>query len=176
MRTACWITKAAHTHTHTHIHTHIHTYTHRICNTYCFSWSLDSSVGTATRYGLVGLGIEFRLGGGVRFSAPVQTGPGAHPASYTMGTGSFLGVNRPGRGIDHPPPFSAEVKERVELYHYSSFGPSWPVLWWTLPLLLPLSLFHDKKGNLNAPRFLFTRMFVNVDRMWKELTLQRGGI
>jgi len=29
---------------------------------------------------------------GVRFSAPVQTGPGAHPASSTMGTGSFPGV------------------------------------------------------------------------------------
>jgi len=28
---------------------------------------------------------------GARFSASVQTGPGAHPASYTMGTGSFLG-------------------------------------------------------------------------------------
>jgi hypothetical protein len=27
-----------------------------------------------------------------RFFAPVQTGPGAHPASCTMGTGSFLGV------------------------------------------------------------------------------------
>ena len=27
----------------------------------------------------------------VRFPAPVQTGPGAHPASYTMGTGSFPG-------------------------------------------------------------------------------------
>jgi len=27
----------------------------------------------------------------VRFSAPAQTGPGACPASYTMGTGSFLG-------------------------------------------------------------------------------------
>jgi len=26
-----------------------------------------------------------------RFSAPLQTGPGAHPASYTMGNGSFLG-------------------------------------------------------------------------------------
>jgi len=26
------------------------------------------------------------------FSAPVQTGPGAHPASCTMGTGSFPGV------------------------------------------------------------------------------------
>jgi hypothetical protein len=29
---------------------------------------------------------------GARFSAPVQTGHGAHPASYTMGTGSFPGV------------------------------------------------------------------------------------
>jgi len=27
-----------------------------------------------------------------RFSAPVQTGPGAHPASCAMGTGSFWGV------------------------------------------------------------------------------------
>jgi hypothetical protein len=29
---------------------------------------------------------------GARFSTPVQTGPGAHPASCTMGTGSFPGV------------------------------------------------------------------------------------
>ena len=35
---------------------------------------------------------------GVRYSAPVQNGPGGHPASYTMGTGSFTGVKRPGRG------------------------------------------------------------------------------
>jgi len=26
---------------------------------------------------------------GARFSVPVQTGPEAHPASWTMGTGSF---------------------------------------------------------------------------------------
>ena len=26
---------------------------------------------------------------GARFSAPIQTGPGTHPASYTMGTGSL---------------------------------------------------------------------------------------
>jgi hypothetical protein len=26
--------------------------------------------------------------------------PGAHPASYTVGTGSFLGVKRPGRDAD----------------------------------------------------------------------------
>jgi len=65
---------------------------------------------------------------GARFSVPIQTGPGAHPASYTMGTGSFLGVKRPGRGIDHPPPSSAEVKERIELYFFSTSGPSWTVI------------------------------------------------
>jgi len=65
---------------------------------------------------------------GSRFSAPVQTGPGAHPASYTMGTGSFPEVKRPGRGVNHPPPSSAEVKERIELYLYSLFGFSWPVV------------------------------------------------
>jgi len=42
-----------------------------------------------------------------RFSALVQTGPRARPASYAMGTGSFPGVKRPGRGVDHPPPFSS---------------------------------------------------------------------
>jgi len=51
----------------------------------------------------------------VIFSAPVQAGPGAHPASYKMGTGSFQGVKPPGRGVDTPTPSSAEVKERVEL-------------------------------------------------------------
>jgi hypothetical protein len=46
-----------------------------------------------------------------RFFAHVQTGPGVHPASCTMGTGSFPGVKRPGRGADHPPPSSAEVRK-----------------------------------------------------------------
>jgi len=63
-----------------------------------------------------------------RFSPPVQTGLGAHPASYTVGTGSSPGVNRPGRGVDHQSPSSAEVKERIELYLYSTSGPSWPVI------------------------------------------------
>jgi len=61
----------------------------------------DSSVGTATGHGLDGPGIESRSG--ARFSASVQTSPDAHPASYTMGTGSLLGVKRPGRGVDNPP-------------------------------------------------------------------------
>jgi hypothetical protein len=57
---------------------------------------------------------------GAKFSAPVQTGPGAYPASCTMGTGSFPGVKRPGRGVDHPPSSSAKVKERVQLYTSTS--------------------------------------------------------
>jgi len=64
---------------------------------------------------------------GATFFAPFQTGPGVHPASYTMGTGSFPGAKWPGRGFENPPPSSAEVKEKVELYLYSTFGPSWPV-------------------------------------------------
>ena len=62
-----------------------------------------------------------------RFSAPVQTGPGTHSALYTRRTGLFPGVKRPGRGVDHPSPSSAEVKERIELYLCSTSGPSWPV-------------------------------------------------
>jgi hypothetical protein len=73
---------------------------------------------------------------GARFSAPVQTSSEAHPASCTMGTRSFLGGKRLGRGNDHPTPSSAEVKERVELYLNSPSGPPWPVLRSTLPLPL----------------------------------------
>jgi len=69
-----------------------------------------------------------RIPVGPKFTAPVQTAPRAYPASYTMGTGSFPGVKWPGRGVNNQPPSSAEVKERVELYFYSPFGPSWPVL------------------------------------------------
>jgi hypothetical protein len=43
----------------------------------------------------------------------VQTGSGAHWASYTMGTGGSFpgGKARPGRDADHSPPSSAEVKK-----------------------------------------------------------------
>ena len=47
----------------------------------------NSVVAIATRYGLDGPGIESRWE--ARFSAPVQTGSGAHLASYVVGTGSF---------------------------------------------------------------------------------------
>jgi len=64
----------------------------------------------------------------VKFSAPVQTGPGAQPASFTIGTGSFPEVKRPGLGVDHPQPSSAEVEGRVELYICSHSGTLWPAL------------------------------------------------
>jgi hypothetical protein len=69
----------------------------------------DSSVGIATDYGLDGPGIESRWE--ARFFAHNQNGPGAHPASCIMGTGSFPGVKRPGLSADHAPPSIAEVSK-----------------------------------------------------------------
>jgi len=95
----------------------------------------DNVVGIATRYGLDGRRIESQWG--VRFSAPVPTGIGAHLTSYRIGTGSLSrGVKRPVRGVDHQHRSSAEVKERVDLYLYSSSGLLWLLLGRTLPLLL----------------------------------------
>jgi len=75
-------------------------------------WSWDNILGIATHYWLDCSRIEsLGRGGGARFSAPVQTGPGAHPSSYTMGTGVFQGVKRPGRGVDHPPHLAPRLKK-----------------------------------------------------------------
>jgi hypothetical protein len=50
------------------------------------------------------------------FSALLQTDPGVQPSSYTMRTGPLPGLMRPGRGVDHPPSYSVEVKERVVIH------------------------------------------------------------
>ena len=49
-----------------------------------------SVVGIATGWLRAGRSVD-RILVGASFSAPVQTGPGAHPASSTMGTGYFPG-------------------------------------------------------------------------------------
>jgi len=59
-----------------------------------------------------------------RFSAPVQTGPGAHPDSYTMGTRAYPGVKRSGRVADHPTPSNTDLRAHSDLY--SPFVPPWP--------------------------------------------------
>jgi hypothetical protein len=69
---------------------------------YLSSCGPGSSVNIATGYGPDGPGIESRWG--ARFSAPVEIGPGAHPASCTIGNGSFPRI-KSGRGVtltSHP--------------------------------------------------------------------------
>jgi hypothetical protein len=88
-----------------------------------------NSVVIATGYRQDGPEIESRWGG-AKFSAPVQTGPGAHPASCTMCTGCFPGVEN-GRGVTLTPHplLVPRSRKRVELYHYA---PSWRMTGWNL--------------------------------------------
>jgi hypothetical protein len=72
----------------------------------------NSSVGIATGYGLDG---PNSIAGYARFSLfhNLQTGSGAHPASYPMGCGGGLfspGLKRSRREADHSPPSMAKVK------------------------------------------------------------------
>jgi len=71
----------------------------------CICVGRDGIVVIATRCRLDGPGIKSSWE--TRFSALVETGPGALPAS-----GSFPGVKRSGRGVVHPPPCSAGVKKK----------------------------------------------------------------
>ena len=83
---------------------------------------------TPTQSNATGWTAADRISEWTRFSAPTQTGPRAHPASCTMGTGiwdlwyrdSFPGVKRPARDANHPPLSSAEVIG-LELYFYWAF-------------------------------------------------------
>jgi len=88
-------------------------------------------VSTATHYTLDGSEIESQWSEG---DFPHPSRP-AHTASYTRSVESFPGVERPRRGADHPPPTSAKIKERLELYLYSTSGPSM--------LLLGRNLFNS---------------------------------
>jgi hypothetical protein len=71
----------------------------------------------------------YRIQVEARFFTPIQIGPGAHPASYKMGTMSVPWVYQLGHGVDHPPSASDEVKERVEL--------STPLLHFTFTFTIP---------------------------------------
>ena len=90
----------------------------------------DISVRIATRYGLHGPGIESRCGRVFLHLSSPALGLTQPPTQWVPG----LSRGENGRGVDHPPLSTAEVKDRVELYLYSPSGPSWPVLGRTLPL------------------------------------------
>ena len=69
----------------------------------------DGVVGIATSYGLDGPGIESRWGGEIFRTRPDR--PWGLPSLLHNGYRvSFPGLKRPGRGFNHPPPSSAEVK------------------------------------------------------------------
>ena len=70
-------------------------------------------------------GLEFWQGQRT-FIQNLQIIYGNHPASYSVGTGFFCGVNRPGRESDRSPPSSAEVKkEWVDAFLHSTCMLSW---------------------------------------------------
>jgi hypothetical protein len=86
-----------------------------------------SSVSIVSDYGLDdrAIGVRF-LAGAADFSSG-QTGSGAPPASYAMGTGGPFpgGKARLGREAGHSSPSSAEVKNELELHFLSPLASAW---------------------------------------------------
>jgi hypothetical protein len=68
----------------------------------------------AIRYRLYGPGIKYWWGRDFLPPSRLALGPTQPPIQRVPGY--FQGVKRPGRGVNHSPPSSAEVKERVQLY------------------------------------------------------------
>jgi hypothetical protein len=65
-----------------------------------------------SRYRLNAKGLESRLGQEFPLLRVIQTGSGAHPTPYSMGTGgSFTGNKAAGSAADHSPTTMAEVKK-----------------------------------------------------------------
>jgi len=53
-------------------------------------------------------------------------------------------------------PYNAEVKERVELYLYSTSGPSWPVIGRTLPYLYCYTHYFAEAFQANTETVMLT--------------------
>jgi len=128
----------------------------------------------STRYGLDCTGIDSRWG--EIFCTRPDRSWGTPSLLYNGYRVSFPGVKRPGRGVDHPPPFSAEIEERVELDLYSPSEPSWPLLGWIWPLPWPFIFWARKRclsvqrrdnfrvllSQWQLARFAFRRYFVSI--------------
>jgi hypothetical protein len=106
-----------------------------------------SVVAIATGYGLDGPGIETTVGS--RFSALVQTGPGDHPASCTMGSGSLPGV-KSDRGVTLTP--------HLLLVPWSWKGRAIPLL-----LLWAVRLVQNVSA---CTRVHFTKLYPYVPSRW----------
>jgi hypothetical protein len=96
-----------------------------------------SSVGIATRYGLDGPGIEPLWVRDVQ--QPFR--PALGPTHLIYNGHRVIPSSTADEAWRWPPTLSsAEVKVRVDLFHYSPSGPSWRLLGWNFALLLPLHL------------------------------------
>ena len=106
---------------------------------------------------------------------PVQTGPGAHPASCTMGTGSFPGVKWPVCGAHHSFPSSAEVTERraIPLLHLWAFVTYYGVTFTFTGhvLLLRCPSKHDVlgEGNTKLPLHLEDQVTIFIIKWSRNL-------
>ena len=68
----------------------------------------DSSIGTATHYGLGGHGIESRSGRDFPHPSRPALGPTQLPMQWIS---VFSGVKRPGLGLDNPPHLAPRLKK-----------------------------------------------------------------
>jgi hypothetical protein len=84
-----------------------------------YHWAMGWKIGA--------LGFDSRRGLGIcPFTTASRTALGSTQPPFQGVPGALsLGVKRPGREADYSPPYSTEVKERVELYPHSSNTPSW---------------------------------------------------
>jgi hypothetical protein len=108
-----------------------------------------SSVGIETGYGLDGPGIKSRLG--VRFFAHVQTGPGPHPASCTMGSGPLPDDKGAGAWCSPPTPSSAQVTKGSSYTFIHPLGQVRPVtglLYLFYPLYRMLGVPQARSGRV----------------------------
>ena len=65
---------------------------------------------------------------GARFSTPIQTGSGAHPALYNGYQVFFPEVKQLAHALTTHIRLNTADKEKLELYLYLPFVPSWPVV------------------------------------------------
>jgi len=109
---------------------------------------------------------------GARYSARVQTGPGAHPASCAMGTGSFQGLNS-GRGVTltpHPLLVLWSRRSRaiplLPLYVYVLYKASAPVQGCILPFL---PIFCEYRTNMHVKTIDYFLILSN--KVWHLLNI-----
>ena len=109
---------------------------------------------------------------------PVQTGPGAHPASCTMGTGSFPGV-KCGRGV------LLTTHSLLALRSWKSRAISLPIIWVTTgPVTGTLYLFMSFKKIIVIIRSLvspthagrLTHVLLINRSVWKPVGFSMTGV